>query len=421
MDSEGLSGLTDNEQVAGLGDLAADVGGELAAGVGSDLAADAGGDSAAGTGNNQPPAVRLNTRTWSAPIFEVYCELEGAIRGSVKIDEPMSRHTSFRIGGLAALYIECASLADLTLTLETVRRYGLAWAIVGKGTNLLVSDRGFEGAIICLGREFKSFHFPDSLEAAEVEEAEALPAEPAYSQPGGSDADDEGTGSVDLPEPAAAVIYDIPAGQPRQLLVAGAGVTLGNLVRNAFKNGYTGLEFAVGIPGTLGGAIFMNAGTAEEWIGSIVSSVLVYDPDRGLVRLAGDQIDWGYRSSGLGAGLVILEAELRVTRGNTSHIRARMEGISKRRTRTQPQNLPNAGSIFRNPEGASAGQLIDSLGLKGLSVGGAQVSEVHANFIVNNGSATAADVIALIQEIRAKVKESYGFELQTEIRFIGFE
>jgi UDP-N-acetylmuramate dehydrogenase len=330
------------------------------------------------------------TSGWTAPIFEAYCELEGNVSGSLIMNEPMARHTSFRIGGAAALFVECATLADLKLTLEVIKRYGLSWVVVGKGTNLLVSDRGFEGVVITLGREFKNQTFPELDEADES----LFTDMPASSE--------------------QAVEY------PGEIVVAGAGVQLGNLVREAFKNGFSGLEFAVGIPGTLGGAIFMNAGSAEEWISRIVSSVLVLKADGKLVRYAKDDLPWAYRSSGLQIGDIVLEAELVLQRGNTGHIRARMEGILKRRQKSQPLGKPNAGSIFKNFYGAAAGQLIDALGMKGLKNGGASISDIHANFIVNDGSATAEDVITLIQEIRKRVLESYGFKLQTEIRFIGF-
>jgi UDP-N-acetylmuramate dehydrogenase len=303
--------------------------------------------------------------------FDAYCDLEGSIKGTALIDEPMARHTSFRIGGPAWLYIECASVADLNRCFEVFEAHRLPWCVTGKGSNLLVSDEGFEGAVITLGREFKDFSFPDE-----------------------------------------------ESGQ--SLLVVGAGVQLSNLVQSAFKGGYSGLEFAVGIPGTVGGALFMNAGSAEEWIGTIVESVTVLRPGEGLRRYEARELSWAYRRSGLSAHEVIVEAELRVKRGHLSRIRAKMEASLKRRRKTQPLTVPNAGSVFRNPPDASAGRLIESAGLKGYTVGGASVSELHANFIVNNGSATAADVVAIIMHIRKRVKEDYGEELQPEIRFIGF-
>jgi UDP-N-acetylmuramate dehydrogenase len=303
--------------------------------------------------------------------FDAYCDLEGTIKGTVSYNESMARHTSYRIGGPASLYAECASIADIKRCLEVFESHGLPWCVVGKGSNLLVNDEGFNGAVITLGQEFKHFSFPDET-----------------------------------------------AGE--SLLVAGAGVILSNLVQSAFKGGYSGLEFAVGIPGTFGGALFMNAGSASEWMESIVESVTVLHPSRGLVRYEARELSWAYRRSGVPLGEVIVEGGLRVSKGHLGHIRAKMEASLRKRRKTQPLTVPNAGSVFRNPPGASAGQLIDSLGLKGYTVGGASVSTLHANFIVNNGMATAADVIAIIMHIRERVKEEYGQELQPEIRFVGF-
>ncbi|MCL2530063.1 MAG: UDP-N-acetylmuramate dehydrogenase, partial [Coriobacteriia bacterium] len=184
---------------------------------------------------------------------------------------------------------------------------------------------------------------------------------------------------------------------------------------------FSGFEFAVGIPGTLGGALAMNAGSATEGIGSIVNKLTVYRPMVGLMRIQGNELPWEYRSSGIPEGDIIVEAELRAKPGNIMQIQAKMEAALNLRKAAQPLTVPSAGSVFRNPPGASAGKMIDDLGLKGLSVGGAEVSKKHANFIVNNGSATAADVLAIIMEVRRRVKVEYGTELQTEIRFIGFE
>ncbi|MDR2109193.1 MAG: UDP-N-acetylmuramate dehydrogenase [Coriobacteriales bacterium] len=303
--------------------------------------------------------------------FDAYCALQGMLEGAAYVDEPMARHTSYRIGGPADLFVECATVHDLTETFATLGKWGLPWVIVGKGSNLLVSDAGFRGAVVTLGRQFKSLTLPD-------EHAES------------------------------------------GRLVAGGGVLLPNLVQSSFKNGLSGFEFAVGIPGTLGGALAMNAGSAEEWIGSKVATLTVVRPGEGLVRYYAEQLAWDYRSAGLPGGEVIVECELKVNRGNTAQIRARMEGVMNRRKKTQPLTKPSAGSVFRNPPKARAGQLIESVGLKGYTVGGAQVSELHANFIINNGSATATDVVAIIMEIRRRVKEEHGTELQPEIRFLGF-
>jgi len=303
--------------------------------------------------------------------FDIYCQLDGMLSGSVFCDEPMARHTSFRIGGPAALFIECATVSDITRTLEVVRQNDMPWMVVGKGSNLLVSDDGFNGAVISLGSEFKKFAFPDRE-------------------------------------------------QDENLLVAGAGAILSNLVQAAFKNGYSGFEFAVGIPGTLGGALFMNAGSANEWIGTIVDWVTVFSPESGLKRYRGEELDWGYRHSGIRHDEIVLECGLRITPGHTGQIRARMEASLKRRRKTQPLTLPSAGSVFRNPEGDSAGRIIEELGFKGYKVGGAEVSSLHANFIVNTGNAKAWDVVEIITQIRKRVKEEYDRELQPEIRFVGF-
>lgn len=303
--------------------------------------------------------------------FDIYCQLDGMLSGSVFCDEPMARYTSFRIGGPAALFIECATVSDITRTLEVVRQNDMPWMVVGKGSNLLVSDDGFNGAVISLGSEFKKFAFPDRE-------------------------------------------------QDENLLVAGAGAILSNLVQAAFKNGYSGFEFAVGIPGTLGGALFMNAGSANEWIGTIVDWVTVFSPESGLKRYRGEELDWGYRHSGIRHDEIVLECGLRITPGHTGQIRARMEASLKRRRKTQPLTLPSAGSVFRNPEGDSAGRIIEELGFKGYKVGGAEVSSLHANFIVNTGNAKAWDVVEIITQIRKRVKEEYDRELQPEIRFVGF-
>ncbi|MDR1014643.1 MAG: UDP-N-acetylmuramate dehydrogenase [Coriobacteriales bacterium] len=305
------------------------------------------------------------------PGFDAYCDLEGAVKGAVFYNEPMARHTSYRIGGPALLYVECASLSDVGRCFEVFADHGLPWCVAGKGSNLLVSDEGFKGAVVTLGSDFKHFSFPDE------EEGESL-------------------------------------------LVAGGGVILSNLAQSAFKGGFAGLEFSVGIPGTLGGALFMNAGSAEEWMGGIVESLTVLRPGEGLVRYGASDLPWGYRRSGIPAGEVVVEGRLKVAKGHLGQIRAKMEASLKRRRSTQPLTVPSAGSVFRNPPGASAGQLIESLGLKGYAVGGARVSELHANFIVNEGAATAADVVAIIMHVRKRVKEEYGHELQPEIRFVGF-
>jgi UDP-N-acetylmuramate dehydrogenase len=298
-------------------------------------------------------------------VAEATSRLREAMTGVVREREPMSRHTTYRIGGPAALFVECDTVADLASATRILAEENVEWTVLGKGSNILVSDSGYAGAVLVLGKGFKRH-------AIEGEE-----------------------------------------------LRTGAGVLLGAVVQDAFKVGLSGLEFAVGIPGTVGGALAMNAGSRDEWIGSIVELVTLFVPGQGLVGVRGPEILWEYRRTDLPSRGVIVEAVLRVTESDAVHMRRSMEASLKRRKRSQPLSMPSAGSVFVNPEGDSAGRLIESAGLKGARFGGAQISEVHANFIVNTGGATASDVVELIQTVRDAVKELHGIELRPEIRFLG--
>ncbi|MRS12504.1 MAG: UDP-N-acetylmuramate dehydrogenase [Actinobacteria bacterium] len=277
----------------------------------------------------------------------------------------MYRHTTFRIGGPADLHVTCETLADLADAVRVCDEHEVPWTVIGKGSNLLVADDGYHGAILCLGREFKAH----SVDGAGIK--------------------------------------------------AGAACILAYIVRDAFSKGLAGLEFAVGIPGTVGGALSMNAGTAGVWMGSVVESVTLFVPGAGLKRVRGGDIAWGYRRSGLSERGVIVECVLELAESDKTRIRRQMEESLERRKETQPLSMPSAGSVFRNPEGDSAGRLIEAAGLKGTRLGGAKVSEVHANFIVNDGGATAADVVGLIRKIQMTVRDTYGIELKPEIRFLG--
>jgi UDP-N-acetylmuramate dehydrogenase len=299
------------------------------------------------------------------PIAEAHARLAEGLAGSVRASESLARHTTYRIGGPAALWIECATVSDLSLATAVLAEEDVEWTVLGKGSNVLASDAGYQGAVIALGRDFKRH----SLDGHHLR--------------------------------------------------SGAGVILAALVQDAFKMGLSGLEFAVGIPGTLGGAVAMNAGSREEWIGSIIETVTLFVPGQGLVGLRGPEIAWGYRRSGLPARGIIVEAVLRVAEADAVAIRRSMEASLRRRKRSQPLGTPNAGSVFVNPEGDSAGRLIEAAGLKGQQVGGAMVSDVHANFIVNAGGATAVDVLTLVQLIKDTVKDANGIELRPEIRFLG--
>lgn len=294
--------------------------------------------------------------------------VDDAFDGDVYPHEPMHRHTSYKIGGPARFYVCASSVSALKQLIDACKNDGVDWVIVGKGSNLLVSDEGYDGVVIALGRDFKMLRFDDA----------------------------------------------------RNVFLAGAAVALSKVVQEAFKQGLEGMEFAVGTPGTVGGAVCMNAGTGDEWIGDRIVSVTTYSPEKGMRRLLSGDIEWSYRSASILPHEVVLECELAVKESMPSYIRGRMEAILARRKKSQPMNHPSCGSVFKNPPGHSAGELIEGSGMKGVRIGDAQVSEVHANFIVNRGNASAAEVKELIDSIVVKVKQVYGIELQTEVRFLGF-
>ncbi|MBS6248792.1 MAG: UDP-N-acetylmuramate dehydrogenase [Eggerthella sp.] len=294
---------------------------------------------------------------------------EESFDGEIRLDEPLSKHTSYRIGGPARAYILVNSPAALSAALAACKVDECPWVVVGKGSNLLVSDAGFKGAVIVLAGEFRNWKFDE--ENARV--------------------------------------------------VVGAGTTLSRLVQEVFHRGYSGMEFAVGTPGSVGGAVRMNAGTKDDWIGSRVVSVTTFAPDQGLKRYAPSDIEWAYRSTSFALDEIIVEVELQLTPALSGNIHDRMRTLLERRKASQPLEYPSCGSVFKNPEGASAGALIDEVGLKGSMCGGAQISEKHANFIVNKNKACASDVLALIKRAQEKVKEHYGIELQPEVKFLGFE
>ena len=288
--------------------------------------------------------------------------------GDVYPNEPMARHTTYRIGGPARFFVQVGSIGALTKLIEACQDSSVPWLVVGRGSNLLVADVGYDGVVIALGRDFRNCRFDSE----------------------------------------------------RSCFCVGAGFSLSSLVQEAYTRNLAGLEFAVGTPGSVGGALRMNAGSRDRWLGQQVQSVTVYEEGVGLRRLLKEDLAWGYRQSSFTPEQVLLECEIAVEPADPVYIRSKMDGSLARRRRTQPLGLPSCGSVFRNPEGASAGELIEQLGLKGLTRGGAQVSTVHSNFIVNTGNATAQDVFDLICAVRIKVSQAYGIELQPEVRFVGF-
>lgn len=290
--------------------------------------------------------------------------------GDVYIDEPASSHTTYQCGGNFKYFVVADSVAALQQVLRAAVESNTPYFMIGKGSNTLVSDDGFVGVAISLGRDFRNL---------------SVNAE---------------TGEI----------------------VAGAGVSFARLSQNAFQNSLSGLEFAVGIPGTIGGALRMNAGTGGVGLGDVVSSVSFLDKnnDFQLTRRAGDEISWGYHESELDDLGVAVECELNLKKDAGAALKVAMEEKLAKRNATQPVGH-NCGSVFKNPEGDSAGRLIEACGLKGKRVGGAEISTLHANFFPNVDDASAADVKALIDLARASVKDKFGVELVPEVVLLGFE
>ena len=282
------------------------------------------------------------------------------------LDAPMREHTTFQIGGPADCLIKPASMEETQQILRLVKEYELPLTFVGNGSNMLVSDKGIRGVVV---------NFADTFNAIRV----------------------EGT-----------------------KMVVGAGALLKDIAEAAAQHSLAGLEFACGIPGSIGGAVFMNAGAYGGETKSVVKAVRAVTRDGEVKNYALDELELGYRHSIFQSnGEAIVEVELELTLGNEAEIRANIADFTQRRETKQPLEMPSAGSTFKRPEGYFAGTLIDQTGLKGLSVGGAQVSTKHAGFVVNKGGATAADVINLIHEVQKRVKEAHGVELQPEVRLIG--
>jgi UDP-N-acetylmuramate dehydrogenase len=295
------------------------------------------------------------------------------LRGEMKLQEPMSGHTSYRIGGVADALVTPVDRQDLAALLQEMRDQRLPCLVLGGGTNLLVRDGGFRGVVISLKKMAAIGIFRE------------------YRSLGGS----------------FAVIH------------VEAGAMLARLLSFSAERGLTGLEFATGIPGTVGGAVCMNAGTAQGEIGDIIDTVTLVAPDGELILRNREEMGFGYRTANIPADHVVSDIKIILRHGDAGQIKARVKQIMAGRKDKQPWGLPSAGSVFKNPQDESAGKLIESAGLKGLAVGGAQVSEKHANFIVNRGNAKATDVLQLMEIIKEKVLEMHQIRLEPEIKIVG--
>ena len=322
--------------------------------------------------------------------------------------EPLARYTSFRIGGPADLLVLPDTADELAHVLASAAACGTRVTLLGGGSNVLVGDGGMRGVVVKLGRGFARIDWE-----AEHESAQAAR--------GGSRAGVELGRAADAARESvrSARSARAPHGPPGEFIFihAGAAVQLGRLARAAVARGLAGLEYAEGIPGTVGGALFMNAGAYGGEVAHVVAAVEGLGRDGRAHALPGRELVFGYRRSALPPGFVVTAVRLRLRRDATA--RERMDEVRAQRTAAQPHGKANAGSIFKNPKGDHAGRLIEIAGLKGTRAGRARVSERHANFIVNEGGARAADVKALMDVAQRVVWERSGVWLEPEVQLVG--
>lgn len=285
---------------------------------------------------------------------------------NIKIDEPMRYHTSFKVGGPADLLVAPASSEELSRIIKYCKKEDVPIFVMGNGTNLLVTDKGIRGVVVKIFDNFNKYTVKDNV------------------------------------------------------IEAYGGALLSSVSKAALKNELTGLEFASGIPGTIGGAVAMNAGAYGGEMKDVVVETEYMDKDGEVRLIKGEEHEFAYRTSFIQKQHgIVLKSRLRLKAGNRSEIEKLMEDLTYRRRDKQPLEMPSAGSVFKRPEGYFAGKLIEDCGLRGYSIGGAQVSFKHCGFIVNNGNADSRDVLNLVKFIQERVKEKFGVELLTEIRIIG--
>lgn len=294
-------------------------------------------------------------------------ELIKANVGRVLVNEPLARYTTIKIGGPADILIVPKHVTGIEKTLQLVKKYKTKWTVIGRGSNLLVSDQGIEGVVIRLG---------EGLDHLEVE---------------------------------------------NHRVRVGGGYPLIKLSTLLSRQGLAGLEFASGIPGSIGGAVYMNAGAHKSDISNILSKALILFENGTIEWLMNREMEFSYRTSVLQTKRpgVVLEAEFQLQVGERGEIVRNMQKNKDYRRETQPWNHPCAGSVFRNPTPYFAGHLIEKAGLRGYRIGGAQISEMHGNFIINTGGASAQDVLSLIALIKHTIKDKFGVDMHTEVEIIG--
>lgn len=285
---------------------------------------------------------------------------------NIYINEPMKQHTTFRIGGNADCFLQIENTEQLVGVLGYLRQLDIPYFIIGNGSNLLVSDEGYPGVILEIAGKMNKIRVEGDC------------------------------------------------------IIAQAGALMSKIARTAYEAGLTGLEFASGIPGTIGGGVVMNAGAYGGELKQVVKRVKVADRAGNILELDNETMEFGYRTSAVkNHGFVVVEVELCLKRGRQEEIKALMDELMAKRREKQPLEYPSAGSTFKRPEGYFAGKLIMDAGLGGCQIGGARVSEKHCGFVINKADATAADVKELITYIQEKVKEQFGVQLEPEVIILG--
>ena len=289
------------------------------------------------------------------------------ISGEVLKDEPMSLHTSFKTGGPADVFVSPADENELKKVIEILKKENAPAFVIGNGTNLLVKDNGIRGVVVHIGKGFSYINTKN------------------------------------------------------EEITAGAGCLMSEIAQNALDNSLTGFEFASGIPGSFGGGMFMNAGAYDGEMKNVLKAAKVLDRNTlEIFEISAEELDLGYRKSSVEAkGYIVLEGTIKLGKGDYDKIKDKMNDLNSQRREKQPLTFPSAGSTFKRPEGYFAGKLISDSGLKGFSVGGAQVSEKHAGFVINKGNATTADILSVIKHCQETVFDNYGVMLETEVRILG--
>lgn len=298
-----------------------------------------------------------------------YDKLNNVIaKDSILIDEPMSRHTTFRVGGPADFFVTPKAKEEVRDVIRICKEAGMPYYIIGNGSNLLVSDAGYRGVIVQIYKEMNEVKVEGDLVKAQ------------------------------------------------------AGALLSGIAAKALGAELSGFEFASGIPGTIGGACVMNAGAYGGEMKDVLESVTVLTGEGKIIELGRNELELGYRTSVIAKkGYIVLGAVLKLERGDGEKIKTYMDQLKEKRVTKQPLEYPSAGSTFKRPEGYFAGKLIEDAGLRGFQVGGAQVSEKHCGFVINRDHATAADIMELMRQVQIRVKENSGVDLEPEVKRLGDE